>query len=377
MTRTKKRLECDVIITYCWNRVGYNILKSLSQKGLSVWVADTSKYNICSISTYCSGSFTYPDPFKKEKEFINKLLEKIAELKPSYLLPTHDESIIIAKYKHLFPKDLIIPIDTYQTLISLSDKKIATSIAEKVNVPIPTVYKNPSEISQFPIVCKTRIGNSAKSVFFPKNKEELAQILSKYKEEEILLESFIEGTDHSVDCIRYGKFFYASVYKALITKTEGGGTTTQRIIVDVPILKEYAKRILDEADYKGVCGIDFRYNPQNGTVAFIEVNARYTGGLATPIAAGFNIPWIHYNLATQKSYENPIHLKIGTSTKWILGDVITLVGRCFSCSLSLSELKHLLNFKFDSFDDFDKHDKKAILGEMSYYLCKLIKNQKS
>ena len=48
--------ECDVILTYCWNRVGYTILKSLHQKGLKVWAVDTSKKNICSMSKFCTGS---------------------------------------------------------------------------------------------------------------------------------------------------------------------------------------------------------------------------------------------------------------------------------------------------------------------------------
>ena len=54
--------QCDVILTYCWNRVGYTILKSLHRRGLKVWAADTSKKNICSMSKFCTGSFTYPDP---------------------------------------------------------------------------------------------------------------------------------------------------------------------------------------------------------------------------------------------------------------------------------------------------------------------------
>ena len=49
--------KCDIIVTYCWNRVGYNILRSLTSHGLSVWAADTSKKNICSRSKFCAGSF--------------------------------------------------------------------------------------------------------------------------------------------------------------------------------------------------------------------------------------------------------------------------------------------------------------------------------
>lgn len=101
---------CDVIVTYCWNRVGYNILRSLSLHGLKVWVADTSKKNICSMSKYSAGNFTYPDPFTKERDFIDCLLTYVNLLKPKVLLPTHDESVVIMRHRDRFPKDLIIPI---------------------------------------------------------------------------------------------------------------------------------------------------------------------------------------------------------------------------------------------------------------------------
>ena len=101
--------RCDVIVTYCWNRVGYNILRSLARHGLKVWVADTSRTNICSMSRYCSGSFVYPDPFKDEAAFIACLRQKVVELSPKMLLPTHDESVVIMRHREELPPDLIIP----------------------------------------------------------------------------------------------------------------------------------------------------------------------------------------------------------------------------------------------------------------------------
>ena len=73
-------MNCDVIVTYCWNRVEYNILRSLNSHGLSVWAADTSKKNICSKSKYCAGSFVYPDPFTEENAFIQCLCIKVITL---------------------------------------------------------------------------------------------------------------------------------------------------------------------------------------------------------------------------------------------------------------------------------------------------------
>lgn len=369
--------QCDVILTYCWNRVGYTILKSLHQKGLKVWAADTSKRNICSMSKFCTGSFTYPDPFTEEDAFILVLKDKVAELRPRVLMPTHDESVVIMRHRDEFPADLIIPYEGEEKLLLLANKAKSTELARKAGVPVPEVYKSIDEVKSYPVVFKTVIGNSAKGVFFPKDREELVKLMDKHKEEETLLEEWIGGTDYSVDCVRWDGFCKTSVYHALVTKTDGGGTTTQREIVYMPQLEAAALKLMDAVDFHGVCGLDFRYDAENNKIAYIETNARFTGGLATPVAAGFDIPWIVYKLATEGKYTEPINVRIGTRTKWILGDIITLVGRILKFKWNISELRRVFSFSgFDAYDDFCKDDKSAILGEFSYYFGKLLKNGK-
>lgn len=370
-------MQCDVILTYCWNRVGYTILKSLHQKGLKVWAADTSKRNICSMSKFCTGSFTYPDPFTEEEAFIQVLKDKVAELRPRVLMPTHDESVVIMRHRDEFPADLIIPYEGEEKLLLLANKAKSTELARKAGVPVPEVYKSIDEVKSYPVVFKTVIGNSAKGVFFPKDREELVKLMDEHRDEETLLEEWIGGTDYSVDCVRWDGFCKTSVYHALVTKTDGGGTTTQREIVNMPQLEAAALKLMDAVDFHGVCGLDFRYDAEKNKIAYIETNARFTGGLATPVAAGFDIPWIVYKLATEGKYTEPINVRIGTRTKWILGDIITLVGRILKFKWNLSELRRVFSFSgFDAYDDFCKDDKRAILGEFSYYFGKLLKNGK-
>ena len=369
--------NCDVIVTYCWNRVGYNILRSLSAHGLAVWGADISKRNICSVSRYCAGSFTYPDPITKEHLFIDCLKKKVEILKPKMLLPTHDESQVIMRHRKEFPSDLLIPYMDAISLQNCSNKAWATEKAGECGIPIPKVYASIDGVDVFPCVFKTVIGNSAKTVFFPKDKEELKTLSEAFSGTKILIEEKIGGTDYSVDCVRWDGFFKASTYHALVTKTDGGGTTTQRMIVSAPELESYAKRLLDHIGYKGVCGLDFRYDPETGRAAFIEINARFTGGIATPITAGFDIPWIVYKLASTGEFDEVIEPKVGTKTKWILGDLIMLVTRLLSFKIQKQEIMQALTFMgFDAFDDYRSDDRQAILGEMSYYLGKLIKNGK-
>ncbi len=369
--------RCDVLVTYCWNRVGYTILRSLASHGLKVWAADTSKVNICSLSRFCAGSFTYPDPFTEEKRFIETLKAKIFELRPRVLMPTHDESVVIMRHRAEFPSDLIIPYESADKLLALANKAVSTEMAREAGVAVPEVYDSVDDVRRYPVVLKTVIGNSAKGVFFPKKKDELLKLIEAHTGENMLLEEWIGGTDYSVDCVRWDGFCKTSVYHALVTKTDGGGTTTQREMVAMPQLEAEAMKLLESVDFHGVCGLDFRYDPATGRVAYIETNARFTGGLATPVAAGFDIPWILYCLATTGQYNNPIDIKIGTRTKWILGDVITLVGRLLSLRWSIKEMSRVFSLRgFDGFDDFRRDDIKAFLGEASYYFLKLVKNRK-
>ena len=368
-------MKCDVIVTYCWNRVGYNIIRSLYERGLKVVVGDTSTYNICSISKFSIGKFIYRDFTKDEQGFIEDLKKAIKKYSPKVLMPTHDETLIIAKHIGELPQDVIYTMDSYEKQIRLSDKYKATLLADSVGVPIPR-FIDDIRNAAYPIVVKTRFGNSAKGVFFPKDYEEAKNLLMKLDKRDILIEEFFVGRDYSVDCVRYDDFFQASTYRSLVTKTDGGGTTTQRILVEMPELERYSKLLLDKVDYKGVCGIDFKVNEETKNAVFIEVNARFTGGLATPMAGGFDIPYIVYSFFSSGKYNQKIQLRMGTKTKWILGDIITLVGKILRYSLTMKEFKQIMSWNFDAFDDYRKEDKKAILGEFLYYFIKLVKNKK-
>lgn len=369
-------MECDVIVTYCWNRVGYNIIRSLSKKGLKVVVGDTSSHNICSMSKFSMDHFVYADPFKQEDTFIADIKKAINRYKPKVLMPTHDEGVVLAKHRAELPQSVVYCMESYEKQMLLSDKYEATKIAESVGVPIPKVLGELNDNIEYPIVIKTRIGNSAKGVFFPKNRMEATAVMKQYRREDILLEEFFAGRDYSVDCVRYEDFFIATTYKSLVTKTDGGGTTTQRILVSMPNIEEYARKILYKVDYHGVCGMDFKVNEKTHSVAFIEVNTRFTGGLATPMAAGFDIPYIVYALFSGIGFDRNIHPRVGVKTKWILGDVIALVTKLMERTLTKEELKRIMSWDFDAYDDFRMDDKKAIIGEMGYYLVKLLKNRK-
>ena len=60
----------------------------------------------------------------------------------------------------------------------------------------------------------------------------------------------------------------------------------------------------------------------------------------------------------------------------LLGDIIALITKTIQRTLKKEELKQIMSFQFDAFDDYYKDDKIAIIGELLYYFLKLVKNKK-
>lgn len=375
--------KCDVVITYGWNRVSYNVLRNLSMNGLKVVSGDESKYNMCSMSKYSVASFQYPSPFVNPEKFIDKLLEIVEIYKPKVLMPCHEESFVIAKYRDRFPADLIIPIAEYNILMSAHDKISANKIAKLANVPVPNIYnvqniqdlENQKELFNYPIVIKLSNSNASKGVFYANNYDELEKIfIANFNElNKLYIQDYVQGSGYGASFIyKNGKMISGFVHKRLIEKTHTGGVSTKRISVKNNKILNYGKSILDYLKWEGPAMVEFKYDEEKDQVWFIEINARYWGSLALPIASGLDMPYWHYLSALGQKIEKRDY-KDGIVSIWILGAFITLTERLLSKKITFSETKSILNFKADNYDDLKKDDLKAFFGEIVFYLSKFIK----
>ncbi len=383
-------MSCDVLLTYSWNRVGYSILRNLTDHGLRVVVADVSKFNICSFSNRSYASETYADPFTQTEKFIEDLNAIIEKYRPKVLLPTHEETFLIAKYRNKINSDVCIPVTSFDSLKIAHNKITASEIARDVGVPLPKIYKlsDYNEVDSlasaisYPIVLKLAKSNAAKGVFYAKNESELKGLIDKHYhvsedcQNEIFLQEYVLGTGYGASFLyNKGKAVSGFVHRRLIEKTHTGGVSTRRESVKNETLLNFGKRILDKLNWHGVAMVEFKYDEPSGQAWFIEINPRYWGSLPLPIASGLSLPYWHYCIAMGTPFE-VCDYKEGVVSKWILGDIIALVERIVSRKLTWKEFKSFLVFNADNYDDFKKDDPKAFIGELVYYLSKLIKSRK-
>jgi hypothetical protein len=114
----KNNTISEVLLTYGWIRSTYAALRNLSTHGIGVAICDTSRLGMCQLSHLKSNMDIYSNPYSKgEIKFINDICNIIEKRKIKILIPSHDETEVIAKYRNTIEKyDVIIPIHTYNII---------------------------------------------------------------------------------------------------------------------------------------------------------------------------------------------------------------------------------------------------------------------
>lgn len=279
--------KCDVILVEAGGNVGYQVLRSLVRRGLTVAVCDTRADGIAFHSRFTRGKrFLIAPPVKHEGEYIARLHSLVAQTRASVVIPIfHPE--VLARHKDEFP-GVTIPVAASGLLELLDDKKMACSLAASLGVPQPKMYSSPSDVQSYPVVFKRVKGQGGDSVYFPANEKALLNLVSKSKQGSYLIMDYIEGYDVCIDAIRFGNTFAASAYRVHFPLSKG--VSILRESISVPLLEEYAREMLEASGYEGVCGFDFRYSVKDKSFFFLECNPRFSGGIASSIASGLDLP---------------------------------------------------------------------------------------
>lgn len=188
---------------------------------------------------------------------------------------------------------IIIPVDTPAHIQLLDSKVQASALASQLDIPQPRLFATPAEADGSPVIFKRDNSFGGSGVFRPGTSVALQRLVEREGERPYLIEEYVEGWDCSVDIMRWKGQFHAACYRTLSRK-QGQGPSALREPCKRPDVEFYARRLLDAIDYQGICGMDFRIAEADDTPRFLECNPRFTGGLSTHLAAGFDLPCLWY-----------------------------------------------------------------------------------
>lgn len=232
--------------------------------------------------------------FHDEPGYVRELKKALAACTPRMVMPI-GSTLALARNRDVVPEGTVVPVAAAHTIAALESKVEASRIATASGVPQPKMYASAEAVEAFPAIFKRDRSFGGSGVYRPKTREALQKLMVHEAGGKFLIEELVLGTDYSVDVLRLGEKIRFSCYRSL-SKAQGQGPSSEREIVDLPILGEYASKILSAANYQGICGLDFIVTP-DGKAFFLECNPRFCGGISTQIASGFDLPWLlwqHY-----------------------------------------------------------------------------------
>lgn len=347
---------------------GLGILRILGRKGIPGVIIDNSKKCIARHSSYCKYFFQI-----KDDELLVHLLNfgKQNLFKDYVIFPTNDYHVqLLSKQKKVLSQFFRIAIDNWEVVELFYDKTKSYRLAKHLEIPIPETFYPQSKESikdlkiSFPCIIKPAVMHS----FYKQTKKKvlicytLPELLNNYDvacrvipPNEIIIQEVIPGdstNQFSVGLLHINKivYTYVIVCRKRQHPIDFGNATTYAETVNIPILKEYAAKILNYYNYNGVCEVEFKYDKRTDTYKFLEVNPRTWKWHS--IANKSETPFLplFYDYLTGKKI-SPIISFRDSSFKHFLTDFVVKITHLFKGNINiLKEKKHQENAVW-SWDD--------------------------
>lgn len=379
----------DILLTYGWVRSSYSALRNLAGHQLKVVVSDSSRIGMCQFSRLCSGVRKYTSHYQDENQFIEDLINICESSKIKMILPSHNETEILARYKHKFAPEVVAMIPDESHCLIFNNKGKAYDYVSSIGVPIPSrlEYSDPKTISVLlgrkgleKTVIKLLTGNSSKGVFYAKSPEQaelmVCELIERYEltaDRYPQIEEYIEGEGYGCSVLYCnGELIADFTHKRLRDKVETGGTSTFREVACHEGVKAATKSIFDSLGWNGLAMCEFKVCPSTNRFWFIEVNPRMWGSISLAVESGVEFPYLawlcsEHGPSVARQYYASCSLRTNWKARWLLGDIFVMLSRLRRLDFG-AVLRVVNSEKADSLDDFFWDDPLAFVGEVLAYL---------
>ncbi len=312
MPERKKRC----IVTYASSWASLAAARALGEEGVEVIISDTCMMAPGCFSKYTKHCFLYKEPDTHQQEYLEKLVEEAKKYGGEdidlVIMPMHTDCFIVAAHQELFDGIAKLALPTFEQIKLAGNKAQLARFCEKHDILIPKTWQ-PATLEEFenkiggfnfPAFIKLQESNASIGLKKVKNAEEAREFFnfsikdSKLKEGEYpIIQEAVEGEDFcSTFIFSHGEKRASMTYHNILDYPRKNGMGAVRENVNAEPLESIGANLLHLLDWHGVAEVDFRWDGKS-TPYLIEINPRFWGGLGQSIAAGWNYPYMLYQLA--------------------------------------------------------------------------------
>lgn len=332
------------------------IVRSLGMKDITVCVGAERESGMALHSRYVTTRFAYPSPYTNVSGFITAVEKECMRLGDMPVIFACSDATFLAIYeaRERLEKVATLVFPDSRAMEIAFDKAITYSLARVSGIPTITTHMptNADELRRigekvrYPAVVKPRKSvtrkdgvrhfGSARFVHTPAELTATFTSLHDLLGEPPLVQERVIGEEYGVEMIANGGNPYALVtHHRLRSLTPSGGASVLKATCEKgplrDMLETYARRIVHELAWTGPIMVEFKVDGDTKTPKLMEVNGRFWGSLPLSIAAGIDMPYHFYHLATTKQFPSEaVMQKDGVVTRHFHGDVRHLLTVLFA-----------------------------------------------
>lgn len=321
-------------------RHGLVAVRALGRHGISVTAGAHQRLSAGAVSRHSDRSLQYPEPTSEADAFLAAIERELRTRDYDLLLPVHDATVIpVTEHRERLSRRTNVPFQSYEDLLVGLDKRHTIEVARSVGIPHPTTLL-PAALDSgavesqvgYPVVVKPRRGSQRVGVTVCETPAELRRTVAatQRRHGDVLLQEYIPNggefgvyTVYDWESRRRG----VTVQRRVRSNPPEGGPSTFRETVEAPGLVRRADDLLSAVGWKGAAMVEFRVDSRTGRPQLMEINPRLWGSLTLTVAAGVDVPWLLYQLATEGECESRTDYEVGVRACWLFGDLLQAVAR--------------------------------------------------
>jgi predicted ATP-grasp superfamily ATP-dependent carboligase len=305
---------------------GLGLVRSLSGRGVPAAVVTTLPCDIAHYSRHICGHEAVEDIAGHPERLIELLQRKAKDWRGWTLFPASDEAVeILANHRETLSATYRVLAPPAEVAARIMDKRVGSEAARRAGVGVARCYGYSDEGIEsmnglaYPVLVKPVVSHAfrrrfERKLFLARDHDDLARRIAEVREAKLACEilEVIPGPDSQV--YEYAVYVDSkgepgpglTVHKLRQSPPLFGVARVAEVVPEIPAMREAAVEILRRLEYRGIAGVEFKVDPRDGSLRFLEVNGRAVIFNKLLQRAGLDLTSMAYFDTGNGSIEQPV-----------------------------------------------------------------------
>jgi predicted ATP-grasp superfamily ATP-dependent carboligase len=318
-------------------------VRSFGRRGVPFVVGGHTRWDMSFYSRYCRERFIYTSPYVSISRFVADVNANALRFGADIVLPTSEAAIMACNLaRDQLVQQLLAP--SQEEIDILFQKRETLRLARSAGVSIPrshtidaeSVSSVPDLDIRPPIVIKPNRSESivgdrivrGGSTVYAYSRSELIEKATRTlaRSPEILVQEFVNGFGVGISGVfKAGEPVTLFGHRRIRESNPLGGPSAVAVSICISDrLRQATTRIMRTTGYTGAAMVEYKIDRESGVAYFMEINGRLWGSILLPIAAGVDIPYILWRVATGREVTIEEPYRAGVVGRNLFGDTKNL-----------------------------------------------------